>query len=720
MQFELTTKKYIEQSGEANKFACVYTHLPQSDAIKEVRGTLYTMVNLKLAPGDDAVSAVNVFLDNLETVYFSQELTTIPSVFEKAIKSALFAMDGYFRSVSAGDDIIFDFAACVIKDDILYIAKVEEGYIYLIRDNKALDLGGSLEDVSNPKVVENASGVLQLGDKVILANAAAQELIADWNLLSRYTEAEINRLINPSLDGEDKVAFLVVELDLPKIVPHESLDGVMESATVAATAVASGGGESEQLQEDAAKTSLMGKAIALNDSIAERVLPLLGNIFHIAKTGITAALTHRGEVKDAIVQAVHKAIDAVKSITGKKKVPSLERRSMIEAVAVNNGDALHKRSIQKIRKDKHLMVPAALIILGFFFILFLHIKSDNAHSQKLAEYAQLSKQLASDSKLLQSDPPTLASIYKHDQTLLSEAYALGVNPTQINAYKQKINQAYDGAYDIVPVNPQVLSDLSLSFGNITPNSIDVAGNTLYVTAATNGDLFTLPTTGVSSGTKVTSSQLSSPESVAALDNSDVVVYDKNEGVLEINNSGTVTPIPGLSDIADITSMATFQGNLYFLDSQDQIIYKSVQESGGGYALATTYIPDSNLADAASIAVDGNVFAASPTLGILRFYGGQSTPFTIGNLNKLDRPLGPLTYIYDTQYLQNIYAVDPQNDRIIVLQKPTGSDTVTYNFVRQYVYTGTKGLFSNLTAIAIDTNEENMYVLNGPKVLKVKL
>src|SRR5579872_4318711 len=209
MPLTFSTKKYIEENLALNEFACVYTHIPQSDEVSEVRGKMYTIVNMKGPEGLDAVTAVNAFLDQLENQYFSSDITGIPAVLERSIKAALFGLNTYLESVDILDGILFDFAAVVIKDDVLYIAKVEDAKIYLVRDNKALDISNGLFDPSNQKLVENGSGILEVGDTVILANRAAENLIADWSLLSRYSETELTRLIDPVKDGIEKVAFLV-------------------------------------------------------------------------------------------------------------------------------------------------------------------------------------------------------------------------------------------------------------------------------------------------------------------------------------------------------------------------------------------------------------------------------------------------------------------------------------------------------------------------------
>ena len=214
MNFKITSKKYVEQSNHINELTSVFTHTSKDQEIKVTRGLVFTVVNLNGPSNLDAASATNVFLDRFESEYFSTILASIPTILEKSTRNALFALNGYFEEKQfLGDDIIFDFACVAIKEDILYVGKVESGNIFLIRNNKSLDIGKSLSDISNPKLVDYGSGELLAGDKIIIANAVADEVITDWPLLSRYSELEINRLIQPGMHGDEKMAFLIIEVE---------------------------------------------------------------------------------------------------------------------------------------------------------------------------------------------------------------------------------------------------------------------------------------------------------------------------------------------------------------------------------------------------------------------------------------------------------------------------------------------------------------------------
>ncbi len=736
MAIKITTKKYIEQSNEINHFTCVYTHIPQSEEVHEVRGQMYSVINISGPQGLNAIDAVNLFLDKLENVYFSEEPAPVPTILERAIRSALFEVNAYFESVNIVDDIIFDFGAVVVKDDIVYIAKVEQASIYLIRDNKVLNLGTSLHDVSNLKLIEQGSGILEIGDRIILANASSEELIADWSLLSRYSESEINRLITNAQYDTQTMAFLIIEIERgEEFIPQEKTMieepvNLVEEAEKIQVPIEE---ESMTIEEDIPSIhetspansgqsflgNLMDKADIAGENLVHFALVILKKI----KGYGVYVYQNREKIAAAIIAWLQWGIGKIQTLLGKVrgKDVSMDKEEIRTRLsrAKSAGFSSNKKAIERIRKNKRVVLPLVAIGLLFFFILFSHIKSGADYTKRVSQYNQIVTNLKADLSLAHSaaNATQIDSIYNKDIALIGQGENLHINTNELEGYKSQITAIEYQTHNMVAVNPQILSDLSLAYSDVKLKGIAEYNDTLLVVGTNN--VYSLSTHAPSTGTKLPSNLISDPLAITELGTDGAVIYDRNNGILKIDASLNITQVPGLSDIKNVGAIASFEGNLYFLDPSDQIIYKSVSV-GDGYSLASTYIKDQNLSDANAIGVDGNVFVSTPTQGIIRYYGSNPTPFKIGMLDTIGKPLGPITYMYDNKYLQNIYIIDPQNNRILVLAKPTGSDTVTYNFVRQYIYTGNQNLFNSLTALTIDTVEKNMYVLNGSRVLKISL
>jgi hypothetical protein len=715
MKYNLSIKKYITENTTINNFSCVYSHVPQSEELKEARGEMFSMVNVDGPQNLDAIACVNVFLDKLESEYFTSTLSGIPAMLEKSVTAALFTLNAYLESVNTLDDIIFDFCCCVVKEDIVYFSKVEDGFIYLIRDNNVLDISGSLRDVSNPKIIEQGSGILVSGDKIVLANTVAQNVIIDWSLLSRYSEDELRSLISTNQDANEQLSFIVVELETPKQENIEVAKPVVEQQEeyVAApvTVPASASAMQEQVKERAHEVG--HKTLTLADSAGNKLLDVGQNMWEKVKEKIIYVWNHREQIlnflKEKILGVWHFVLDLKTKYIDKKPLR-------------NRGQLEQQKSFVQVKKNRKPVIAASAIILVFFFIFFFIFLSHINYSHRLDAFNTDVSKVAADivSANSSNDYSQVDSLYARDIGILKDAKKQNVDSAKIAQLTNQITQAEDKVHNIVPISdPTVLTDLSLNFNGVKPTSLDLLGNQIAITDPSG--VYVIPDSGTSSGEKVNSSEITSPLGVATIDAQHVAIYDKANGVLEMDSSMNVTQIAGLGDIKNITAIASFQQNLYFLDPTDSIVYKSVPV-GDGYSIATPFITDNSLSSATSLAVDGNVFVSAPSAGILRYYDGKPTPFRIGNLSTIGKPLGPITDVFDSEFLNNLYIVDPQNDRILVLQKPTNgaTDTITYNYVKQYVYTGTKGLFTNLMAVAVDSTEQNMYVLSGTKVLKISL
>jgi hypothetical protein len=188
--------------------------------------------------------------------------------------------------------------------------------------------------------------------------------------------------------------------------------------------------------------------------------------------------------------------------------------------------------------------------------------------------------------------------------------------------------------------------------------------------------------------------------------------------LSISNNGTNSPIISPINGSKISYIQSYAGNIYLLDSNNGVMYEA-NTSNFSY---TKILSSSSLKGARSFAVDGNIFVVNNNGDIIRFYANQQTPFGVSNSSAMEYPLENLSFIYDNQYINNIYVLDPEHERIVVLQKPQAGalNTVDYKFVKQYVYMGSSGkaLFSHMDAMALSSNGQYIYLLSGSKVIKI--
>lgn len=201
-----------------------------------------------------------------------------------------------------------------------------------------------------------------------------------------------------------------------------------------------------------------------------------------------------------------------------------------------------------------------------------------------------------------------------------------------------------------------------------------------------------------------------------LDNSENVragaYFADRDTVIFITDDGNVMEYePGNAQFMDTSDgsfqsavdLATYSTKLYLLDSENDQIWKYTRgTSGFGYGQAYMSEDEIDLSDAVSLAIDGNVWVLHDDGEISRILSGEDVPYYI-----LKAPLTDIdgaTEIYTELDINQIYVVDPTEDRILVYDKTSKSDDITYS--QQYVFESIKG---ELTDVYFDKDRDVMII-----------
>lgn len=130
----------------------------------------------------------------------------------------------------------------------------------------------------------------------------------------------------------------------------------------------------------------------------------------------------------------------------------------------------------------------------------------------------------------------------------------------------------------------------------------------------------------------------------------------------------------------IASIGSYGGNIYLLDTEKGRIWKYVA-AGDGFSEMREYLnPDTlpDLSRGTGMAIDGGLWIGTKDGKILRFMGGREETFTPRGV---EPGLGKTLVVATTEEDRNLYVLDQDNKRVVVLDK----DGV---YLAQYVWTGT--------------------------------
>lgn len=188
--------------------------------------------------------------------------------------------------------------------------------------------------------------------------------------------------------------------------------------------------------------------------------------------------------------------------------------------------------------------------------------------------------------------------------------------------------------------------------------------------------------------------------IIILENGDLLAAD-----LDSESVGALSL--GLADGEHVTDALTYANRLYVLDAGSEQIWRhnSVSGgfgSGGKYLQATS----ADLSNAASLAIDANVYVLKSDGTVVRYFGGGQDGFS---LSPIDPPLTSGNQIWADADNNYIVVADKAEKRVIVFTKEG-------KLVGQYV----SDTFKGPTDVVADPATDKLYVIDGNRVFELLL
>ena len=192
---------------------------------------------------------------------------------------------------------------------------------------------------------------------------------------------------------------------------------------------------------------------------------------------------------------------------------------------------------------------------------------------------------------------------------------------------------------------------------------------------------------------------------------DVLVFKDEEKTVQ-------AVIPKNPEWGDIASLVAYGGNQYLLDTQKGRIWKYVvtdsqtatQSAGAqwGFTTMREYLNPDTLPDfsgATNMAIDGSVWVGTKTGKILKFTQGREDTFVPKGV---EPAFGSTLLVYTSDEVKNLYILDSDNKRIVVLEKDG-------TYLAQYTWT-------DIVPIELVVSEElkKIFLLSDGKLYAITL
>jgi len=186
------------------------------------------------------------------------------------------------------------------------------------------------------------------------------------------------------------------------------------------------------------------------------------------------------------------------------------------------------------------------------------------------------------------------------------------------------------------------------------------------------------------------------------------IYFLKDGVISSNKKDNKTKtIISSSDLPkNIGGLGVYFGNIYILDKNGQILKFIAQDNGFSKTNYFSKDTSPNFSKAQSLAIDGSIWILFSDGTIEKFTKGQYESFS---LSGLDKPFLNPTRIYTNVDFNNLYILDNDNSRIVVLDK-NGSYQSQYQ----------TQILKNSKDFEVLEKDKKTYVLSNTKIYEIDI
>ncbi|MBI2427068.1 MAG: hypothetical protein HYV34_04435 [Candidatus Kerfeldbacteria bacterium] len=262
---------------------------------------------------------------------------------------------------------------------------------------------------------------------------------------------------------------------------------------------------------------------------------------------------------------------------------------------------------------------------------------------------------------------------------------------------------------VVDVQPTLIADVANGFPEAALTGLGKLGSSYYSVDSRTGVLYHIASDGTvldvdrdlaidGSITQI----LEAPSSLLLLSSTRVLA--------EFAEPATFTKREILFATQDvnISSGVVYNGNLYLLDSQGKHVLKHIK-TGANYGEGVQWIKDSSVdvSRGSAISVDGSMYIGTSDGKVMKLFQGNIDPDF--KLSTIEPKFGAVKEIVADESVQNLYALDRENARVVVLSKDG-------KFVKQY----RSDTFDRLEAMHVDEGGGTVTVVNNTSLYSFPL
>ncbi len=670
-------KNQFNQVGEVkgkpgvDQEAFSFQFTPQNENLRRTRGSLFTLVNLK-GKTDEPFEKAKTFYHAFQSSYYAKVNGSI-------INSLSETVDQLEKDFAKKENEILEYSlvAAVLWGAVLYLVKSGSGGVWISRGEK-------LRKLDFNKV---ASGILEDQDTICLTDqnfneAVSEEELGSFLALEKFTD--VLEKIDSKIKQIAGTTCLVVRLAAGSEGEGSGGEGGNEELTIADI---NNDGETQVSQE--VKEEVTGE----EEVVTEEKMPETAVVAESAPAHFPPEIkpkTDRLAFLTPLIESLTKfgqKFAARVAAPWKKPTP---------------GELVDHVAIRRQRLGQVVIVVVLILVLSIGRSFLSH--GSSTQKDKVSQLISSATSQLSEAKNIKTiDPNRAKTLISGAQSDLAAAKKIDSKNKEVSSLETQASELIAEVTRSFQTKLTTVFDFSKVISGANLTAVALSGSTITVTDTTKNSVYQLDLT-TSSGSKVDGS-FTSPGAVAGY-SSGFYIQNANE-VDSLKNGGSPVRVGDGSVWGKIVSGATYQANLYLLDSEKKEIWRYLS-TGAGLASPKAYTaadkPD--LARATGIAIDDYVWVVTKDGVVYKFAQGKKQEFSFSNFTGT---FSDVVAIFTDSESKNIYILDRGSKSLVVFDK---------NGVYQAAYANDS--LEKASGVVVQEAAKTAYIAVGSKIVSLSL
>lgn len=641
-------------SEKEDSFSFQFT--PQNENLRATRGALFSLVTVQTEDPKRSEKAAS-FYQAFQSSYYAKSNGSII----KGLSDTLDSVDKEFNQKAEAEK--YSLIAAVLWGSVLYLAKLGDCSVFIAR-------AGKVKKLDFNKV---ASGVLENQDTVCLASQAFAETVDNEKLGELLNQEKFEKTleaVDKAIAEKEGASSVVIRLSIdapeekpiPVVVAEVNPEGGVEPAAAEQTFERE---ETGVMAESEIKPLVPAP---LNQETKQKT-----NFLETAQTKAKASFAKVAP----LVQ--EKGLSLWKFISNpwRKRQPG----ELVDHVAIRRARILQ------------IVLLFVLVLMASLFFTFFG-KSKNAKSEKIDTYLNSAQEKISQARNFKTiDPIRAKNFLEKAGQDTAEAKKIDSKNPKVSAQEKEEDSLLAEITRVYKVSSlQTLSDLAKLQKNAAISRMALLDNTIELTDKENSTLYSFSIT--SNEAKKIDTTLKQPINITSF-SSGYYIQD-NQGIYKLDKNGKLTNVGSNSNWGEIVGSATYQNNLYLLDSAKGDIWKYTA-SGASLSSGKPYLSGEkpNLANASGLTIDGFVWVVDKKGNVFKFSVGKKQEF---GLSGYTDTFGEVVDIYTSAEAKNLYLLDKGKGRVVVFTK----DGI-------YIESYSQASFTKATSLIVLETQKKIYL-----------